>query len=162
MPRPMPEDQEDFARFPFPPISSAGETDPAMSALPQRRRMASQEPGGDSEAPGPPLQRAPPGRPVPVAPPLSKRPPPGGHSFARGPGCLAVQRLGTMRALDSAAQMEAGALAPPSPCGITILETAPALRTGRAYLGEAMAKALALRRDTLVNTPARSCLVVGA
>jgi len=83
----------------------------------------------------------------PRAPPLSKRPP--GGPWPRGRLFLAVT-LGHNAGGDSAAQMER-VLAAGLACGINHLETAPGLRTGRAYLGDGDGQA-ALRRDQLVIT----------
>lgn len=74
---------------------------------------------------------------------------PARRPFGRG-AAVSLFTLGTMRAVDSAAQMER-VLAAAFACGINHLETAPAYGPAEAYLGQAMAK-LALRRDQLVIT----------
>jgi len=151
------EDQEDSR---FPRSAQPGRTESAMSALPSARRMASPEPGGDSGEPRPsPSKRRPPGD--PPVPPAEQAP--ARRAFGRGPACLAVSTLGTMRAVDSAAQMEA-VLAAASPAAITTRNRTRLTEPAEAYLGEAMAKLAAPPRPA-GGSPARSAgvgLIEGA
>jgi len=129
-----------FAAF---PISSAlgQDIDSANVRLASARRMASPEPGGDPEEPGPPHSNGAPLATAVGCPPLRQAPP--GGPFGRGPACLACSRVGHQcGAVDSAAQIGAGAWAAAFASRRNHLETATRLRPAEALPGRGDGQAL--------------------